>query len=419
MSNTTLTSHPKKLSWDYLPEEVAGRLAHLPGFSWLDTACGREGISILAALPDQWLRGNIRRTESLEQVLRGQVGLAQPDWGFPVSGLLGNVDYEGDYQFGLYRRWLVHRHDTAEWWDCGGLAAHLAPSPLPSAPVALTFTPRWSKPQFLAATQRAKDYIAAGDIYQVNLSHLLEAAWPAGSSPLALYEQLRERSPAPHAAYLSQPERVLLSSSPESFLQMSGQTIRTRPIKGTRPRHPDSVADQQLALELLASPKERAELLMITDLLRNDLGQVCEYGSVNVPHLLQLESFAQVHHLVSTVTGQLREGISHVAALAACFPGGSITGAPKRRAQEIIAELEGYERGPYTGAIGYFGSNGESQFNVAIRTVLVEPEKGSASFAVGAGIVSDSDAASEWDETWHKARGILLAAGDHVRSEPC
>jgi anthranilate/para-aminobenzoate synthase component I len=189
---------------------------------------------------------------------------------------------------------------------------------------------------------------------------------------------------------------------------MSGRHIRTRPIKGTRPRRADSGADQKSAFDLVTSPKEIAELVMITDLERNDLGKICEYGTVNVSELVKLERYEQVFHLVSTVVGELRAEIDHVAALRSCFPGGSITGAPKMRAREIIGELEPVPRGLYTGAIGYFGFNRESQFNIAIRTVVIEEKI--ARFHTGAGIVADSIPEREYQETLDKAAGILLAA---------
>jgi anthranilate/para-aminobenzoate synthase component I len=200
----------------------------------------------------------------------------------------------------------------------------------------------------------------------------------------------------------------VLSASPECFLELSGRRILTRPIKGTRPRRADPDADERSAYELITSSKEVAELVMITDLERNDLGRVCEYGTVHVADLLRLERFEQVFHLVSTVEGTLRPEISHVEAVAACFPGGSISGAPKKRALEIIAELEPAPRGIYTGAVGFFGFNGESRFNIAIRTVVMRGDE--ASFHVGAGIVADSDPQREWQETLDKAAGILLAA---------
>jgi len=191
-------------------------------------------------------------------------------------------------------------------------------------------------------------------------------------------------------------------------LRIGGSRISTHPIKGTRPRKPDARDDQLSAYDLITSPKEIAELVMITDLERNDLGQICEYGSVTVPDLLRLDRFEQVFHLVSAVEGQLRPDVSHVRALRACFPGGSISGAPKKRALEIIRELEPFPRGIYTGAIGYFGYNGESQFSMAIRTAVFEG--GRAQFHVGAGIVADSIPEKEWQETLDKAAGLLLAA---------
>src|SRR5207245_789974 len=199
----------------------------------------------------------------------------------------------------------------------------------------------------------------------------------------------------------------IASSSPELFLRLSGAHIQTRPIKGTRPRSTDPTRDAQLTYELQTSPKEMAELLMITDLLRNDLGKVCEFGSVQVPELVRLECYPQVQHLVSTVEGRLRQGITHSAALAACFPGGSITGAPKFRAMEIIDELKPNARGHYSGALGYLGFNRESQLSIVIRTAFCC--QGAAYFHVGAGIVADSLASAEYEETLTKARGFFEA----------
>jgi para-aminobenzoate synthetase component 1 len=258
---------------------------------------------------------------------------------------------------------------------------------------------------FLAAVERAQRYIRAGDIYQVNLSQRLTA--PCPGSGWDLFERLSAVSPAPFSAFLDCGDFELASSSPEQFLRLSGSQIITRPIKGTRPRDADPTRDAQLAYELQTSPKELAELVMITDLLRNDLGKVCEFGSVQVPDLARLEKFAQVQHLVSTVEGRLRAGVTHFAVFAACFPGGSITGAPKFRAMEIIDELEPVARGPYCGALGYLGFNRESQLSIAIRTAVCRD--GVAHFHAGAGIVADSDPGAEYDETMAKARGFLAA----------
>jgi len=262
-----------------------------------------------------------------------------------------------------------------------------------------------SRTAFIAAVERAQRYIRAGDIYQVNLSQRLTAPWDG--SGWELFRRLAAVSPAPFSAYLDGGDFQLASSSPELFLRLSGAHIQTRPIKGTRPRGTDPTRDAQLAYELQTSPKENAELLMITDLLRNDLGKVCEFGSVQTPGLARLERFAQVQHLVSTVEGRLRTDVTHLAALAACFPGGSITGAPKFRALQIIDELEPVARGPYCGCHGYLGFNRESQLSVTIRTAICRD--GLAHFHVGAGIVADSEAEAEYEETLAKAAGFLAA----------
>jgi para-aminobenzoate synthetase component 1 len=263
----------------------------------------------------------------------------------------------------------------------------------------------FTRESFIAAVESAQRYIRAGDIYQVNLTHRLTAPWQGGG--WNLFRQLADVSPAPFSAFVDCGDFQLASSSPELFLRLSGSHIQTRPIKGTRPRSLDAADDARLAYELQTSAKEQAELVMITDLLRNDLGRVCEFGSVQVPDLLRLEKFAQVQHLVSTVEGRLRPDVTHLAALASCFPGGSITGAPKFRAMEIIDELEPLSRGPYCGALGYLGFNRESQLSIIIRTAICKD--GVAHFPVGAGIVADSDPAAEYEETLAKARGFIAA----------
>ena len=262
-----------------------------------------------------------------------------------------------------------------------------------------------TRAQFITVIERAQRYIRAGDIYQVNLAQRLAAPLPCG--PWELYLRLGEVSPAPFAAYLDCGDFQLASSSPEMFLRLSGSHILTRPIKGTRPRSNDPTRDAQLTYELQTSAKEMAELVMITDLLRNDLGRVCEYGSVQVPELVRLERYPQVQHLVSTVEGRLRKDVTHFAAFAKCFPGGSITGAPKIRAMEIIDELEPVTRGPYTGCLGYLGFNRESQLNILIRTAVCLG--GQAYFHAGAGIVADSSPEAEYDETLAKAAGYQAA----------
>ncbi len=263
----------------------------------------------------------------------------------------------------------------------------------------------FTREEFITAVQKAKDYIRTGDIYQVNLAQRL--CIPTRACGWELFEQLFAVSPAPFSAYFDFGDWQLVSSSPESFLKMSGEAVQTRPIKGTRPRSTDPIRDAQFSYELQTSAKEQAELVMITDLLRNDLGRICEFGSVQVPDLMRLEKYPQVQHLVSTVDGRLQEDLTHVIALMKCFPGGSITGAPKIRAMEIIDELEPVTRGPYTGSHGFLGFNRESHLSISIRSALVAPEV--TSFHAGAGIVADSDPEMEYEETLAKARGFLQA----------
>ncbi len=271
-----------------------------------------------------------------------------------------------------------------------------------------------TRDQFLAAVERAQRYIHAGDIYQVNLSQRLAA--PCDPSGWELFQRLSAVSPAPFSAFLDCGEFQIASSSPELFLRLSGPHIATRPIKGTRPRSTDPTRDAQLTYELQTSPKEMAELVMITDLLRNDLGRVCEFGSVQVPELVRLERYPQVQHLVSTVEGRLRADVTHFTAFSQCFPGGSITGAPKIRAMEIIDELEPVTRGPYTGCLGYLGFNRESQLSILIRAAVCRENM--SWFHVGAGIVADSHPEAEYDETIAKAGGFLAALNSEVAWRP-
>jgi para-aminobenzoate synthetase component I len=281
-------------------------------------------------------------------------------------------------------------------------AARGAP-PLPSR--AHSIASNFTRDQYLATVRRAQEYIAAGDIYQVNLSQRFQVE--TDCSGAELYPILRRANPAPYCAYLDIGPAQILSSSPECFLKLDGRNAVTRPIKGTRPRGQSPADDAAIATELLRSPKDNAELVMITDLERNDLGKVCEFGSVRVSDLVRAEPYATVIHLVSTVEGTLRPEVSHVDCVRACFPGGSITGAPKIRAMEIIDELEPHARGVYTGAIGFFGYNRVSHFNIAIRTVV--HAGGRLTFHAGGGIVADSDPAAEYDETLAKAQGIFNA----------
>ena len=259
-----------------------------------------------------------------------------------------------------------------------------------------------SEPQYKQAFNKIKAYIEAGDCYQVNLAQRFSAE-VAGDSWQA-YKKLREISPAPFMAYMNLPLNQneyfqVLSDSPERFIQTKGDHVETRPIKGTRPRSGDAAQDLAYSKELLTSAKDKEENLMIVDLLRNDLSKSCD--SVKVNQLFQLQSFANVHHLVSIIVGKLKSGKTAVDVLRACFPGGSITGAPKLRAMQIIDELEPHRRGLYCGAIGYIGFDGDMDTNIAIRTAVIC--KNALSFYAGGGIVADSDASKEYTETLDKA----------------
>jgi para-aminobenzoate synthetase component 1 len=261
------------------------------------------------------------------------------------------------------------------------------------------FTPQ----SYAAAFARVKDYLKAGDCYQVNLAQRFSAA--ASGDALGAYLALRSLSPAPYSAFLNLPQAQILCASPERFLRVQNGSVETRPIKGTRPRGADARQDRQLADELRNHPKDRAENLMIVDLLRNDLGKSCVPGSVRVPKLFEVESFANVHHLVSTVEGKLAEGRDALDVLRDCFPGGSVTGAPKLRAMQIIEQLEPDRRGIYCGAIGYVGFDGNMDTNIVIRTLVYSDNE--IRCWAGGGIVADSDVAAEYQETLDKAAGML------------
>jgi para-aminobenzoate synthetase component I len=270
----------------------------------------------------------------------------------------------------------------------------------------------FSREEYVRAVNRVKEYIAAGDVYQVNVSHRLEGEYRGHSWPL--YERLRVASPVSHGAYLNLGEVTILSASPERFLRLNGDEVQTRPIKGTRPRSQTPEEDKALAEELLSSEKDRAENLMIVDLLRNDLGKVCRIGSVRVPELFGLEGYASVWHLVSTIRGELRPELDAVDLLKACFPGGSITGAPKIRAMEIIEELEPVRRGIYCGAIGYISFTGTIDTSIAIRTLVLKDQR--IHLQVGGGVVADSDSEAEYEETISKGQALFSALGAELET---
>jgi para-aminobenzoate synthetase component I len=314
---------------------------------------------------------------------------------------------------------LRHRLD---WWErmIADTSANRPPVDRNAPPAKHDrITHNLSRDRFLRLVTQAREYIAAGDIFQVNLTR--RETVPAIEQPLNLYLRLRRANPGAYSAYLAWQEAphdeptAILCSSPELFLQVDGPDVITRPIKGTRPRDADPAVDDSLRVELAASAKDRAELAMIVDLERNDLGRVCEFGSVRVIESdspaapFELQSHATVHHLVATVAGRLAEGRDVIDLLRATFPGGSITGAPKIRAMQIIDELEPTQRGVYTGCIGYFAPGGRMTMNIAIRTML--QAGGKLHWFAGGGIVADSDPAAEYDETCAKAEGMRRAMG--------
>lgn len=261
---------------------------------------------------------------------------------------------------------------------------------------------------FLNGVERVLDYIRAGDVFQVNLSREWRARLAAPTAPVDLYRRLRRVNPAPFAALMTLPgNRAVISSSPERLVRVEGNIVRSRPIAGTYPRSPDAVEDRRLARALLAHPKERAEHVMLIDLERNDLGRVCRPGTVRVPEFMVLESYRHVHHIVSEVRGELREGVTPAQVIRAVFPGGTITGCPKVRCMQIITELERTARGAYTGALGYVNRDGGMDLNILIRTLVQDGVD--IRLRAGAGIVADSLPGRELDETRAKARGLLAA----------
>ncbi len=261
----------------------------------------------------------------------------------------------------------------------------------------------FTRAAYQCAFDTVQDYLRAGDCYQVNLAQRYAAR--ASGDALQAYLELRHLSPAPYSAFLNLPQAQILCASPECFLQVRAGRVETRPIKGTRPRMADVQQDQQMTRELQHSAKDRAENLMIVDLLRNDLGKSCVPGSVQAPKLFEVESFAQVHHLVSTVSGQLALGQDALALLRNCFPGGSVTGAPKQRAMEIIEQLEPQRRGVYCGSIGYIGFDGNMECNIAIRTLVYSNDE--IRFWAGGGVVADSVGEEEYQETLDKAGAMV------------
>lgn len=354
---------------------------------------------------------------------------AQDDIDLPFDwrpGLVGFYEYEGDQKFLSVDRAMVFDHSTRKmylvglfetsddfehWCNAaflrlgligGELAAYKLQSRQENEVSNLTI--RHSAERYLDMIRMAQQHIALGDVYQICLTNRIE--FEHSLDPLMVYLDLREINPAPYAAFIRVGNQTLVCSSPEQFLRVSPSgLISSKPIKGTRPRSSNLEQDQYFAQELQKNEKERAENLMIVDLMRNDIGRVSAPDSVKVSKLFEVESYATVHQLVSTVEGQLLDGKSAVDALAAAFPGGSMTGAPKLRAMEIISQLEQGPRGVYSGAVGFIGFNGAAEFGMVIRTIVFDANL--AYIGVGGGITSDSDPAAELEETKLKAKALL------------
>ncbi|MGU5699244.1 aminodeoxychorismate synthase component I [Aeromonas allosaccharophila] len=315
----------------------------------------------------------------------------------------------GIYDWALLRNMASGDWQLVHWGDEAGLANRLAwleqqqAAPRPAFSLQGAWQSNMSRAEYGEKFARIQEYLAAGDCYQINLTQRFSA--PYQGDEWQAYCLLATANKAPFSAFIRLPDSALLSLSPERFLLLDGRHIETKPIKGTRPRHPDPATDRQVALELAQADKDRSENLMIVDLLRNDIGRVSRPGSVSVPHLFSVESFPAVHHLVSTIHGELDARWQGVDLLRACFPGGSITGAPKIRAMEIIEELEPQRRNAYCGSIGYLSQHGRMDTSICIRTLIAEA--GRLHCWAGGGIIADSDADSEYQETYDKVARIL------------
>lgn len=424
-------------------------IADLPWAVWLDSAglarfdilCAQPAVTLVTCGMDTEIRdqsGMRRSSDDPFDLLRRQLGkpvAAIPGipfaggalgyWGYDLArrmmALPARVqDREGllDMVIGIYDWAIVfdHQEKSAQlvsqqrFAETEGLLPEIlvrlqraGEMPASTFSVRGNIVSDFTLDSYAVAFAQVQNYLQAGDCYQVNLAQRFSAV--ATGDAFAAYLALRRLSPAPYSAFLNFPQARILCASPERFLRVQNGHVETRPIKGTRPRSSDERRDRQLVEELRNHPKDRAENLMIVDLLRNDLGKSCAPGSVRVPELFEVESFANVHHLVSTVEGRLAEGCDALHVLRDCFPGGSVTGAPKLRAMQIIDQLEPHPRGIYCGAIGHVGFDGNMDSNIVIRTLVHSGEE--IECRAGGGIVADSEMAAEYQETLDKAAGML------------
>ncbi|MBI4411762.1 MAG: aminodeoxychorismate synthase component I [Deltaproteobacteria bacterium] len=431
---------PAVLEFPVIPgiDKIVEVVGNIPDSFFLDSADQTHSarrFSYAGLTPPDVLSGNSNPWATLDSAYRE---IARPvDSSVPFcGGLAGFIGYEGNYRFGLYDSVLVfdHRENRSllASWKLSTTElkteADRWMNLLESTPIRDEQTEAagkihfpWTYERYQEKIQNIKDYLIAGDVYQINLTGRFEVETTRSSS--SIYKRLRKISPAPYSTFLNCGDFQILSASPECFMEINGNQITTRPIKGTRRRSAYPMEDARLRQELLSSEKDGAELLMIVDLERNDLGKICEYGSVRVgaihpikrgrslcdelPLRFDIETFAQVHHLVTAVSGRLKPEITPVAALQTLFPGGSVTGAPKIRAMEIISELEETPRSVYTGALGYIGAGGNTLLNIPIRTLTKRGDK--VAFHAGGGIVIDSDPLAEYEEMMVKAEGMMKA----------
>ncbi len=417
-------------------------LATLPGLVFLDSGMGNAPhvrYDILSALPDAQIveeAGLVTlREQNAESRYAGDVfsalahalRLYAPDTAIPLpeplaalpfkGGAIGCFGYERKSQIGIYNWAVVVDHLLARSWlfalpDCPPETlqrVHSALQAKAESPerfrLAQPFVSNFTADAYRAAFDRIQDYIQAGDCYQVNLAQRFTSFYEG--DPLSAYLTLRQHIHSPFAAYLQRDQGAVLSFSPERFLSVVDGAVLTQPIKGTRPRSDDAAHDKQLAAELHSSDKDRAENLMIVDLLRNDLGSICETGSVRVDKLFELHSFSNVHHLISSISARLGREHTPLDLLRSCFPGGSITGAPKRRAMQIIEELEPDGREVYCGTIGYIGFDGRMDSNITIRTLLCRAPD--ILCWGGGGIVADSVWSAEYQESYDKINNLINA----------
>jgi para-aminobenzoate synthetase component 1 len=437
------------------PLDVLASLAAEPGAFLLEVPDPRHPATLLGCAPRVRLivgaDGTVERSDgqptpsdplaAIEHFVRETPGLGLP---FPLGG--GAIGFLA-YELGQFTAWPARRRppgpapdvplamlarydpllvydrsrhqylllcDQAASASAPWLARLTAPAAVPEGPLATAaLSSSCPADDYRAAVRRILDYLAAGDAYQVNLTQPFTA--PLAAPAWALYARLATGHPVPHGAYLDLGDAQLVMNSPELFLRRRGATVETRPIKGTRPRGATVAEDTALAADLLSDPKERSEHVMIVDLERNDLGRVAAVGSVAVEAHARLESHPTVHHLVSRVVARVRDGVGLAELLRATFPGGSITGAPKLRAMEIIAELEPWSRGAYTGAVGCFHPGGDLELGLAIRTATVAD--GRLCYHAGGGIVVDSDPERELAEAWLKTAALRLALGEEAEPE--